>query len=124
VVDALVVSGDSALTKGLVSPSFWKLEKRSQFVRQIGPNVQVLARSRGVLRQDPFGQGILAATFDYGRGHVLHLVGHFDTNSTGAFTNDLVDPSPGIVVSLRQALAANFIMSAIADQSTEADAAP
>jgi hypothetical protein len=116
VVDAIVVNGNESFVKGTVSPSYWKLEKRSQFVRQVNPNVQVLARSRGVLRQDPFGQGILAAAFDYGQGHVLHLVGHFDTNSTGAFTNQLVDPSPGIVVSLRQALAANFIMSALSEQ--------
>jgi hypothetical protein len=115
VVDAIVVSGNESFVKGTVSPSYWKLEKRSQFVRQVSPNVQVLARSRGVLRQDPFGQGILAATFNYGQGRVLHLVGHFDTNSTGAFTNQLVDPSPGIVVSLRQALAANFIMSALSE---------
>jgi len=124
VVDALVVNADPRFVKGVVSPSFWKLEKRSQFVRQVGPNVEVLARSRSVYRQDPYGQGILAATFQYGRGHVLHLIGHFDTNSTGAFTNELVDPSPGIIISLRQALAANFIMAALADQSSEADAAP
>jgi len=122
VVDAQVVNADPRYTKGVVSPAFWKLEKRSQFVRQVGPNVEVLARSRNVYRQDPYGQGILAATFQYGRGHVLHLIGHFDTNSTGAFTNELVDPSPGIVISLRQALAANFIMAAIADQPAEADA--
>jgi hypothetical protein len=113
VVDASVVSDDRNLVQGTASPSYWKLEKRSQFVRQISPRVEILARSRDILRQDPWGEGILAATFSYGRGRVLHLVGHFDTNSTGAFTSDLVDPSPGIVVSLRQALAANFILSAL-----------
>jgi len=113
---AIVTNSDPDLVKNVVSPSFWKLEKDSKFVRQVGPNVQVLAYGLGMLRQDPGGQGILAASFDYGRGHVLHLVGHFDTNSTGAFTNELVDPSPGIIISLRQALAANFIMRALADQ--------
>jgi hypothetical protein len=117
VVDALVVNADPRFVKGVVSPSSWKLEKRSQFVRQVGPNVEVLARSRSVYRQDPYGQGILAATFQYGRGHVLHIIGHFDTNSTGAFTNELVDPSPGIVISLRQALAANFIMAALGESA-------
>jgi hypothetical protein len=113
IVDATLVCPDAELTSGTTSPTFWKLEKRSQFVRQLSPQVEVVARSRGVLRQDPWGQGILAACFNYGRGRVLHLVGHFDTNSTGAFTNELVDPSPGIVVSLRQAIAANFVISAL-----------
>jgi hypothetical protein len=113
VVDAHIVSG-SDITAGAVSPAYWKIEKRSQFVRRISPHVEVLARSRMLSRQDPDQLGILAVTFQYGKGRVLHLVGHFDNNSDGSFNNVLLDPSPGIVVSMRQALAANFVANAIA----------
>jgi hypothetical protein len=88
------------------------LEKRSQFVHQINPNVEVLARSRSLIATDRYQQGILALAFTYGKGRVLHLVGHFDNNSEGAFNNILPDASPRIIVSLRQALAANFLVDA------------
>jgi hypothetical protein len=113
VVDAHIVS-NSDIAAGAVSPAYWKIEKRSQFVRRMNPGVQVLARSRMLSREDPDQQGILAISFQYGKGRVLHLVGHFDTNSDGSFNNVLLDPSPGITVSLRQALAANFVANAIA----------
>ncbi len=112
VVDAIVVSRDPDLTKNVDSPSYWKLEKRSQFVHQINPNVEVLARSRSLIATDRYQQGILALAFTYGKGRVLHLVGHFDNNSEGAFNNILPDASPRIIVSLRQALAANFLVDA------------
>jgi len=113
VVDAHIIS-NSDLTQGSVSPAYWKIEKGSQYVLPINRSVQVLARSRMLSREDENQQGILAVTFQYGKGRVLHLVGHFDNNSDGSFNNVLLDPSPGIVVSMRQALAANFVSAAIA----------
>jgi len=81
-----------------------------------------LARSRQLMRQDPSQKGILALAFSFGKGKVLHLVGHFDNNSKSAFTNMLQDPSPNIVISLRQAIATNFIASAFAgDNVAEGD---
>jgi len=67
-------------------------------------------------RDDPDRRGILAVTFTFGRGHVLHLVGHFDNNATLAFGNMLPDPAPEIGISLRQALAANFLVAGLSPQ--------
>lgn len=119
VVDAVVVDRDPLLLKGVPRVGHWKLEAKSQTVRVIRPNeVQVLVRSRALARQESSGLGILALTFGYGHGQVLHLVGHFDNNSTSAFTNSLPDPAPIINISLRQAIAANFIMASL-NQSKE-----
>jgi len=116
VVDAVVVYQDHALLKGVVSPAYWKLEQKSQLVRVLNPaQVNVLVRSRQLIQEDPSQQGVLAFSFTFGKGKVLHLVGHFDNNSSGAFNNLLPDPSPNIVVSLRQAIATNFIASAFAE---------
>ena len=112
VVDAVAVGQDPPLFKGTVSPAYWKLEDKSQLVQVINPSVDVLVCSRQLIRDDPSQAGILAVSFRFGKGKVLHLVGHFDNNPSGAFTNALPDPSPDIVVSLRQALATNFIASA------------
>jgi len=57
--------------------------------------------------------GALAVNFTFGRGQVLHLVGHFDNNAGFAFTNTLPQPATGIGISLRQALATNFLVDAL-----------
>src|SRR5947207_1577158 len=77
------------------------------------PNVcHVLVRSRALVGEDPDRMGILAVEFSVGRGHVLHLVGHFDNDSGLGFVgpNSIPDSAPVIGISLRQALAANFIV--------------
>lgn len=114
VVDAVIVDPDPRLFKNCPPTAFWKLDKKSQTVKVNRPGeVRVLARSRLLSRSDPSQFGILAFTLDFRQGRVLHLVGHFDNNSDRAFNNALPDPAPGIQISLRQALAANFIVEAI-----------
>ncbi len=114
VVDAVVVDPDPALFRNTVPYAFWKLDSKSQTLRVMRQDgVHVLARSRMLLTDDPSQLGVLAVTFSYGRGNVLHLVGHFDNNSDRAFNNALPDPAPKIGISLRQALAANFMAEAI-----------
>lgn len=114
VVDAVVVDPDPRLFKNIPPVAFWKLDKKSQLVRVNRPGlVRVLLRSRFLSRQDPSQFGILAFTMDFREGRILHLVGHFDNNSDRAFNNALPDPAPGIKISMRQALAANFIAQAI-----------
>lgn len=114
VVDAVVVDPDPQLFKNTPPIAFWKLDKKSQTVKVNRPGlVRVLARSRLLSRMEPSQFGILAFTMDFRQGKILHLVGHFDNNSDRAFNNALPDPAPGIKISMRQALAANFIVQAI-----------
>ncbi|MBU6455646.1 MAG: hypothetical protein KGS72_27995 [Cyanobacteria bacterium REEB67] len=113
VVDAVVVDRDPDLIKGVPRVGFWKLEDKSQTVQVIRKlEVQVLVRSRQLMGREPSELGILALTFPYGDGQILHLVGHFDNNADRAFNNALPDPAPSITIALRQAIAANFIMAA------------
>lgn len=116
VVDAYIASNDPSLTAGTVSRAHWKLDKKCQLMRVINPGVEVIAASVQLKTDDSSGRGILAATFQYGKGRVLHLVGHFDYNSDRAFSNSLPDPAPEIGISLRQAIAANFIAEALGDE--------
>jgi hypothetical protein len=114
VVDAVVVDEDPILLAGVPHVAHWKLEDKSQIVRVIrGKSVQVLARSRDLMRQDADQLGILALSFPFGEGRVLHLVGHFDNNANLSFNTALPDPAPIIGIGLRQAIAANFIMAAL-----------
>jgi len=113
VVDAVVVDRDPELTKGLPRVGSWKLEDKSQTVQVIRKmEVEVLVRSRVLMQREPSQLGILALTFPYGDGQVLHLVGHFDNNADRASNSALPDPAPIIGIGLRQAIAANFIMAA------------
>lgn len=112
--DARIATRDVRFIRGAVSPSYWKLEDKSQLVQVLSPEVEVLVASKS-LADDSAGTGILAFLFPYEKGYVLHLVGHFDNNSDFASANVLPDPSPQIVISLRQVIAANFIANAFAD---------
>ncbi|CAN5510615.1 hypothetical protein BH11CYA1_BH11CYA1_14560 [soil metagenome] len=114
VVDAVVVDQDPILLAGVPKVAHWKLEDKSQIVKVIrGKSVQVLARSRDLIRDDADQLGILALSFPFGEGRVLHLVGHFDNNANLSFNTALPDPAPIIGIGLRQAIAANFIMAAL-----------
>lgn len=113
-VDATVVAPDFDLMRNTPMRAYWNLDMKCQTVHIMKANaVQVLARSRLLMRDDPDQLGILAVTFPYGKGRVLHLVGHFDSNSDRAFNNMLPDPAPGIEISLRQAIAGNFVAEAL-----------
>lgn len=114
VVDARMISDDPQLTLGTVPNAHWKLDRKSQLMRIIKTDkVHILAQSVQLRTDDSSGRGDLAATFQYGKGRVLHMVGHFDYNSGRAFANLLPDPAPTIGISLRQAIATNFIAEAL-----------
>lgn len=113
IVDAAVVDPDPALFAGAVDHAAWKLDDESWTLRVLNSNVRVLVKSEKLARDDPDRLGILAVTFPFGRGKILHMVGHFDNNAFFAITNQLPDPSPHIGISLRQALAGNFVLSAL-----------
>lgn len=123
VVDAVVVDDDPVLLAGVPRVAYWKLENRSQTVKVLdGRAVQVLARSRMLMGRESSQLGILALTFPYGDGRVLHLVGHFDNNADRASNLALPDPAPMIGIGLRQAIAANFVLAAIdGDKKDEGD---
>lgn len=111
-VDGVVVDPDSSFVAGTVARAPWKLDEKSEIVKlQHNKDVEVLVRSHMLSNQDPNGKGILALTFPFGRGRVLHLVGHFDNDSDSA--NHIADSAPEIKISLRQAIAANFILQGL-----------
>jgi hypothetical protein len=113
-VSATVVYPDPITMKGTVSNAYWKLDEQSEMVRVLRPNLcKILVRSRDLVAEDPDRMGILAVEFPFGKGRVLHLVGHFDNNAGLAFNNKLADPAPVIGISLRQALATNFIVAGL-----------
>lgn len=119
VVDSFVSDTTTPFTKDTVPRAYWKLDKKSKNMRIVNPRkVKVLARSRLMMNENGSG-GDLAATFRYGKGRVLHMVGHFDNNSDRAFNNMLPDPAPTIGISLRQAIAANFVAEALAQPDVE-----
>lgn len=114
VVDAHVVAPEREFFQGTVTNASWKLDDESQTIRVLKPDtVKVLAISRDLAPLDPDGKGILAVVFPFGKGKVMHLVGHFDNNSLPLFPRQLPDPAPMIGIGLRQAMAANFILSAL-----------
>ncbi|MBX9948197.1 MAG: hypothetical protein K2Y39_03445 [Candidatus Obscuribacterales bacterium] len=114
VVDAHVVLPEREFFQGTVSNASWKLDEESQTVRVLRPDaVKVLAVSRDLATLDPDRQGILAVTFSFGRGKILHLVGHFDNNSLPFLPLHLPDPAPIIGIGLRQAMAANFVIAGL-----------
>lgn len=124
IVDSYLLTQDPALLKGIPQRrTLWKLDQGSQMVKICHPGrVEVLARSAYLarfdsLRRDPYLDpalfGVLAFQFKFGKGKVLHLVGHFENNSSLAKSHNLPDPMPDGSISLRQALAANFLLEAL-----------
>lgn len=124
VVDALVLNTDPTLTRGVPSARVgWKLDEESQMVKVLRPDVvTILARSMKLSQDDPNRDnnpnpnmwGILACEFPYGRGRVLHLVGHYDYNSPLSFSrNVLPDAIPGQGIGLRQAISTNFLLQGL-----------
>jgi hypothetical protein len=127
-VDAIVVDPLEALIKGCVPYARWRLDDKCQTVhvrdasvhisKETGRpddtrTVHVLVRSNQLAKSDPDNKGILAATFQMGKGRVLHIVGHFDNNSMSAFNTTLPDAEPTMGISLRQGITTNFIMSGL-----------
>ena len=114
IYDAYVVNPEPVLFANAVTNAHWKMDEASHLLRVLKPgSVRVLARSRKLEQEDPGGQGVLAVTFPFGKGYVMHTVGHFDNNGFFKFTNALPDPAPAIGISLRQALASNFVIAGL-----------
>jgi SAM-dependent methyltransferase len=114
IYDAYVVNPDPVLFANAVTNAHWKMDEASHLLRVVKPgSVRVLARSRKLEKEDPGSQGVLAVAFPFGKGYVMHMVGHFDNNGFFKFTNALPDPAPAIGISLRQALAANFVVAGL-----------
>lgn len=134
ITDAFIVEPDSGLLRGLNGRMFtWKLDKLSQCVRILRQDkVHLIARSAHLSRQDPqlrvlpdpMLAGALAVEFSFGRGKVLHLVGHFDNCSNSFKPQMLPDPTPGGGISLRQVLATNFIIEALTKKADAANQEP
>jgi hypothetical protein len=119
IVDAEVVEPDNELAHAVVGQAPWKLDDRSQIVKLINySKVDVLVRSQALSKEDGMKLGILALTFRYGQGRVLHLVGHFSNNTGLAFPSALPDPAPSMQIGLRQALSLNFIMEGLSSATT------
>lgn len=123
-VDAIVVTRNANLMAGVpTTRGTWKLDEGSQMVRVLRPDVvHILARSNQLAQMDknrnftgdPNQLGVLACEFPYGRGHVLHLVGHFDYNSPMGFRRYVLpDALPGVGIGLRQAFATNFLVDGV-----------
>jgi hypothetical protein len=114
IVDATAFDTDPVLFKHAVTNAYWKLDQDSHLIHvEPGANVRILAISRQLVQDDPDRAGILAVVFPFGRGFVMHMTGHFDNNSKLALGNFLPDPAPRIGISLRQALAANFVVAGL-----------
>lgn len=111
IVDARLIDRQSSLVANTVTIAGWKLDDAAHTIAITNPSaVKVLAVSNELAQEDPDRNGILAFTFPFGRGKVMHMIGHFDNNA--AFDN-LPDPAPQIGIALRQALAANFIVEGL-----------
>lgn len=131
--DAFIMEPDSPLIAGLSGRRYtWKLDRMSQCVRILSPGkVHMLARSSRLSQGDPqlhvigdpFLAGGLALEFSYGKGKVLHLVGHFDNCSNSFHPFLLPDPTPEAGISLRQVLSANFILEALKNAGGGSDSA-
>lgn len=114
IVDATAFDTDPVLFNHAVTNAYWKLDQDSHLIHlEPSANVRVLAKSRQLIQDDPDRAGILAVVFPFGRGFVMHMTGHFDNNSKLVVGNFLPDPAPQIKISLRQALAANFVVAGL-----------
>ncbi|CAN5296999.1 hypothetical protein BH10CYA1_BH10CYA1_28910 [soil metagenome] len=114
IYDAYVVNPEPVLFANAVTNAHWKMDESSHLLRVVKPgSVRVLARSRKLEKEDPGSQGVLAVVFPFGKGYVMHMVGHFDNNGFFKFTNALPDPAQAIGISLRQALASNFVVAGL-----------
>ena len=128
ITDAYVLDAANPLLQGIPGKRHtWKLDRMSQCISVVNPaKVKVLVRSSKMARVDPqlrvLGNpllaGALATEFSFGRGKVLHLVGHFDNCANSFKPNLLPDPAPEIGLSLRQAITANFIVEGIKAHET------
>lgn len=109
-----IVNPDPVLFNNTVRSAYWKLDLSAHLIRIRRPDaVRILCTSPELASEDPDRLGALAVVFRFGKGYVLHMIGHFDNNSGIALGNLLPDPAPGIGISLRQAMATNFVVAGL-----------
>ncbi|HNA74241.1 MAG TPA: hypothetical protein PKW73_12930, partial [Candidatus Obscuribacter sp.] len=98
----------------------WKMDQEAHLIKVLDRSrVRVLVSSPSLSLEDPDKEGVLACIFPFGKGYVLHMVGHFDNNARIAVGNFLPDSATDIGISLRQALAANFVAAALKGERPE-----
>lgn len=109
--DAHIVGEHPSLFQHVATNANWKMDTHCHLIKILRPDaVRVLAKSDGLASED--GDGVLACVFQYGRGYVLHMTAHFD-RSQSANRYSLPDPAPVIGISLRQAIAINFVVAGL-----------
>ena len=114
IYDATVRDADPVLFNHAVTNAHWKLDLDTHLVRIVNRDaVRVLVTSSKLKGEDPDHEGVLALMFPFGRGYVLHMTGHYDNNAGLFGGNKVPDPAPVIGISLRQALATNFVVAGI-----------
>jgi hypothetical protein len=112
--DAAIVGTEPVLFKRVVTNAPWKMDIHCHLIRVLNrERVRVLAVSKMLVADDPDRQGVLAVVFPFERGYVMHMTSHFDRNQNFLFPDSLVDPAPVIGISLRQALALNYIVAGL-----------
>lgn len=119
VYDCIRVS-DSELHRGLPSSGQWEVQSRAQIPQVLRPEkVKVISRSR-MMREDPSSTGILAFSFEYGRGRILHILGGSEESKfqlvEKARDNDLRLGFP-----IRFGIVAHFVLGALDDGLSESD---
>lgn len=115
--DAEYFDPDPVLGAAAVSNARWKMDRTCHMLKILRPDiVRKLVVSRALANEDRQGGGVLACVFPFGRGYVMHLVGHFENDPGFGFFNNLPDPAPVIGIALRQAIASNFIVAGLTGQ--------
>jgi len=110
--DAAIVGKDPVLFKNAVTHAQWKIDKHCHVIRVLNKQaVKVLAVSQQLMLDDPDRLGALAVVFPFERGYVMHMIAHFDRSQGGGYF--LPDPAPGIGISLRQAIAINYVVAGL-----------
>jgi hypothetical protein len=107
--DAVTVGCDPVLFSNAVASGPWHMDSQCHLLKVLDSRVKILVRSQSLNEEDPNGQGVLAVTFSVGNGKILHLVGHFGKS----FGRNLPDIAPQIGISLRQAIAGNFVVDGV-----------
>lgn len=114
IYDARTCRTDPILFKNAPNSATWHMDGGCHMLKVLDPSkVTVLTSSEQLKAEDPKSNGVLSVTFSVERGHVLHLVGHFEG---GGGQGAIPDAAPSIGISLRQAIAGNFIMKALAQK--------
>lgn len=111
--EASIVGKHPALFRHAVTNGAWKMDIHCHLIRVFNKEkVRVLAVSDDLAQEDPDGLGALAVVFPFGRGYVMHMMAHFDRGQS-IFGYELPDASPAIGISLRQAIAINFVVAGL-----------